>query len=634
MSNETPASITLGSDVVIDGVTFTLIRYIDLYSILAVRIETGERVRVSVAAVMEFLAAPPAAAGPANQASSGFEGLTEDQWAVAQSRAAAVSPFLTDQVIPRSEAKQIATGLDVHVATLYRWINKLKATGRIADLAPAAPEGGRGKIRIDPVSDGIMREAIEAMYLTNQKVLVSQLMTDIEARCRRAGVDPPHANTVRRRVEALSERLVMERRMGRKAADDRFAARPGQFPGADYPGAYWQIDHTPLDVVLVDDVHRRHIGRPWLTLAIDVYSRCVAGFYLSLDAPSEVSVGMCLVHAILPKDGWLASIGAQATWPMWGKPSAVHADNGKEFHGTMITRAAEQHRFRMEWRKVKTPNWGGHIERLMGTFSQEMHTLPGTTFANTQQRGTYAPHKEAVLTFAELELYLSEYICGMYHQRVHSGIGRPPLKRLEYGLLGDGTTPGRGIPPPVADPKRLRLDFLPLIERTVQRYGIQLDNIHYYHPVLDQWVRAQTKDGKLRKFIVRRDPRDISVIHFLDPSTDTYYAIPYRQVDHPAISLWELREVMAQLRREGKEEVDEDIIFETYDRLSRLVDQAKAHTVKARKAAQKKRSRGKTRANESAQEGRRDTEPAATQAIDDGWDSSDDAAPYSDIRIN
>ena len=31
-----------------------------------------------------------------------------------------------------------------------------------------------------------------------------------------------------------------------------------------------QIDHTLADVIVVDEIDREPIGRPWLTLAIDV----------------------------------------------------------------------------------------------------------------------------------------------------------------------------------------------------------------------------------------------------------------------------------------------------------------------------------------------------------------------------
>jgi putative transposase len=433
-------------------------------------------------------------------------------------------------------------------------------------------------------------------------------------------------------VADLSEKLVLEKRRGRKEADDKFAARPGRFPGADYPGAYWQIDHTPLDIVIVDDVYRRHIGRPWLTVAIDVYSRCVAGFYLSLDEPSEVTVGMCLVHAILPKDSWLGVIGVQSRWPMWGMPAAVHADNAKEFRGGMITRAAQAYHFRVEWRKVKTPNWGGHIERLMGTFNREVHLLPGTTFSNTQERGSYAPHTEAVLTLSELERYLTEYICNVYHQRVHSGIDRPPIKRYELGVLGDGITPGTGLPPPVADAKRLRLDFMPMIERSIQSYGLRIDGVSYYDPVLDPWIRAMDPSTRRpRRFIIRRDPRDISVVYFLDPNTNRYYAIPYRHLEYPSISLWELREVRAQLRKEGRRMVDEELIFETYERLNRLVEEAQSHSVKARKAQQKKRDRVSRRDAENAQAGVVSA-PERTSVDADAWDEGVSAEPFA-IRV-
>jgi putative transposase len=39
-----------------------------------------------------------------------------------------------------------------------------------------------------------------------------------------------------------------------------------------------QIDHTLVDVVVVDELERLPLGRPWLTLAIDVASRMVNGF--------------------------------------------------------------------------------------------------------------------------------------------------------------------------------------------------------------------------------------------------------------------------------------------------------------------------------------------------------------------
>lgn len=38
-----------------------------------------------------------------------------------------------------------------------------------------------------------------------------------------------------------------------------------------------QIDHTEVDIMPVDDATRACIGRPWLTLVLDVNTRMMAG---------------------------------------------------------------------------------------------------------------------------------------------------------------------------------------------------------------------------------------------------------------------------------------------------------------------------------------------------------------------
>lgn len=75
-----------------------------------------------------------------------------------------------------------------------------------------------------------------------------------------------------------------------------------------------QIDHTRADVIVVDEQSREAIGRPWLTLAVDVLTRIVTGFHLSLDAPSR------------DKTAWLAQRGIDAPWPVAGLPETLHVE--------------------------------------------------------------------------------------------------------------------------------------------------------------------------------------------------------------------------------------------------------------------------------------------------------------------
>jgi hypothetical protein len=54
---------------------------------------------------------------------------------------------------------------------------------------------------------------------------------------------------------------------------------------------------------VVDRENRQPIGRPWLTLAVDVKTRMIAGFHVSLWPPSALSVWLSLTRFCLRRPG-------------------------------------------------------------------------------------------------------------------------------------------------------------------------------------------------------------------------------------------------------------------------------------------------------------------------------------------
>ena len=598
-SSENPLAI--GGHFVLDGDGYTTDSYISLRQIKAVRHVDGQAVPIDILRIVQSALERSRQDDGAVEA-SGTEALSPEDLEVANERHEKLTVLIEAVQPTRELAGKIAAELGVSIPTIYRWrLAYLKSGMKIASLAPHHPSGGRGQPRIDPSADAIADETINELYLSNIKPTVSKVQEQVKLRCHRAGVKPPHKSTLRRRIEALDRREKEIAREGPNAAK-KYKAVPGRFPGADYPNAVWQIDHTPADLCIVDEIYRRNIGRCWLTVAIDVYSRCVVGFYLSLDKPNATSVGMCLVNGILMKDGWLKAHGIGARWDVWGKPRTVLADNDKTFRCETVTQSAREHGINLEWRPVREPRWGGHIERLLGTINKEVQTLPGTTFSNPLVRGDYKPHVEAELTLPEFERYLAEWICGVYHVAFHEGIRRTPISKYEIGLLGDGVIPGTGFPEHEKDPARLLLDFLPFKRATVQADGITVNNITYYDPLIDPWIHAvDPKTEKKRKFVCRQDPRDISVLWFLDPEKNCYFRIPYRNPEHPSMTLWEYREVRAQLRAEGVSTVNETLIFETYERLERIRRDASNATQAARKADEKKKNNKRKARIERAQ---------------------------------
>jgi putative transposase len=505
--------------------------------------------------------------------------VPEQDWQEARRRLAIIQPLSATKDRTRDSVTLAARHLRLSVTHAYRLLKRYDADPRLTSLLPFPRGPKQGKSRLQPLVEDVIRTTMEEVYLTRQKSSVTVLVEEVRRRCKALGLQPPSEKAVRFRLAARSAAEVMARREGRKAARDRFAPVTGSLE-APWPLSIVQIDHTLVDVIVVDSVTRQPIQRPWLTLAIDVCSRCVPGFYLSLEPPSATSVALCITHAVLPKEGWLAGLGVEQRWPISGTPEVIHLDNAREFHSEALRRGCEQYQVSLQYRPVATPHYGGHIERLIGTMMGKVHLLPGTTFSDIRVKGDLDPEKTAAMTLDELQRWLTHAIAGEYHNSLHGAIKMPPLAAWDRGILGDGRTPGRGEPVAISDPRRFLTDFLPLEWRLIRREGISLHSIHYWSPVLSTWV------GGPRKMIVRYDPRDLSRIYLLAPDGQ-YYDLSYRDVRRPPISLWEHRLALKRLREEGRARVDEAAIFTAVEQMRAIADEA----VRASKVTRRQRER-------------------------------------------
>jgi putative transposase len=332
------------------------------------------------------------------------------------------------------------------------------------------------------------------------------------------------------------------------------------------------MDHTLADVMIVDSVHRRSIGRPWLSLAIDVATRAVLGFHVGLEAPSALAVALCIEHACLPKMHRSALGKSEAPWIMFGMPRTIHVDNGAEFHGEALTRGCAEYGIQLTHRPVARPRFGAHIERLIGTMMGRVHLLPGSTDSSPTRRGSYKSEEEARLTLAEFSEWLRLEIAGRYHHSTHRILGTTPAAAWAQSMAR-GTLP---VLP--ADPSRFVIGFLPIVHRKLQRNGLYFERIRYWADVLPSL--AQPRESLL----VRYDPRDLSCLYVLTPNK-SYHAIPYADVRRPPITLAELRFAHASLRRQSKGSINEEQLFAMHERQNAIVTDA----TKATKAARRRK---------------------------------------------
>ncbi len=217
---------------------------------------------------------------------------------------------------------------------------------------------------------------------------------------------------------------------------------------------------------------------------------------VTLEAPSAVSVGLCLVHVACDKRPWLEGLNVEMDWQMSGKPLLLYLDNAAEFKSEALRRGCEQHGIRLDYRPLGQPHYGGIVERIIGTAMQMIHDeLPGTTFSNPDQRGDYDSENKAALTLRELERWLTLAV-GTYHGSVHNGLLQPPAARragagayhgsVHNGLLQPPAARWAeavarvGVPAVVTRATSFLVDFLPILRRTLTRTGFVIDHIHYY----------------------------------------------------------------------------------------------------------------------------------------------------------
>jgi len=496
--------------------------------------------------------------------------IDKKQWEIARHRTDVIRRFLKrrERGAVTGDIAALANELDLSVATAYRLIKLFHAGGTVTALVNRKRGRPDGHRTLDERREAIIRSAIDKFFLKMTRPRFSRLVREIQVNCVAAGLKPPHRRTIKARLEDidLAKRAV---RRGERKIVAATKATPGELR-ASRPLDIVQIDHTKADIFVVDEETRLPIGRPWLTLAVDVCSRMVTGFYLTMEAPSRLSTSLCLLHSVFDKSAWLRERQINEQWPVAGLPEMLKADNGADFRSRAFKRGCDDAGISIEWRPPRQPHFGGHIERLIGTQMGALHLLPGTTFSNADELGEYDSKRHAALTMRELERYIALEIVGAYHHSIHSSLGRPPIAIWRER---EGEIPLR-LP---VDRMRFWLTFLPEEERTLRPTGIHLFGLRYWSPALSGDLG---RSG--RRLLVKYDPRDLARVYVRRPS-GTYVEARYADVTLPSVTLREVLTARRALLAKGRREVDMRAIMRTAVAQREIIDAATKKAAIARR---------------------------------------------------
>lgn len=376
-------------------------------------------------------------------------------------------------------------------------------------------------LRIDERYLPIIKEVIENEYLTVKQVSKKATYDSIKVKCFIEGIEPPKMITIYKLIERIDPQVKSRMRNSKEASaiyDDIQRGFSNQ--DALYPLHIIEIDHTELDMDIIDENTGYVIGRPWITLGIDVYSRMVWCMYVSFEPPSANRVRKALQHGIFFKDS--KKYNTINNWDIFGIPNTIFLDNGPDFKSAEVKRMINDTlRAHVRYRPVKTPRYGGTIERLFGTINAELiHRLDGTRKSNVRKLGEYNPEKEACLTLEDITELLTIYITDIYHFSEHKGLpineSIPMIRYLE-GIKRVG------YPEYIDknDEQAYKIELMATEMKPYTRDGVRLDNILYKSPYFSEFI-----GNRNIKYKIKYDIDDISKIYILNPKIKEYIELP------------------------------------------------------------------------------------------------------------
>lgn len=321
---------------------------------------------------------------------------------------------------------------------LYRAAQEKHGSGYLG-LLPRVRLRGNRTSRLSPDARAFTEEWIKKDYesLTQRSRRSSWAL--LKARCQEQDLTPPSYKTF---CLWVRNRPVFEQTLKRRGPRAAYAhaavylelSRTTPRHG-ERPFEIGHIDHTELDIELVCSLTGRPLGRPWLTLFPDAYSRRVLAFYLTFETPSYRSC-MMILRECVRRHGRL--------------PQIIVIDGGAEFQSTYFETLLARYECVKKTRPPAKARFGSVCERLFGTTNtQFINNLRGNTQITRNVRQvtrSVNPKELAAWTLGDLHDRVSEYLYEVYDTIDHPALGQSPRQAFQAGLEAGGLRPQRMIP--------------------------------------------------------------------------------------------------------------------------------------------------------------------------------------------
>lgn len=469
-------------------------------------------------------------------------------------------------------------------SSIYRWWKTWQMSGE--DIVALIPrKGGRSSRHLSQYKE-LLYEVVEEVLFRPEPGTMQDAYELFQARinekkpyCHGAISLPSRATFYRLAKKLIDPYELVKAQQGKRVADKRYRVS-GSGVKTTRILERVEIDHTPIDLMVIDEATGEAIGRPNLTLIIDHYSRMPLGFYLGFEPPSSVSVMRAIRHAVLPKSYLVDKyLDFQNEWPAYGIFWVLVCDNGSEFHDHQLKRLALELNIELFFCPKSQPYYKGVVERFLGSLNRAVcHSLVGTTRSNIQQRGGYDSVEHASVTLEKLRYYVHDWIINVYNLQYHEGLGDSPFNVWTRGL--------QHVEPPLPlCRERLDLILTKEHERQVNHEGVSHFRLKYNSYELGILRRKLPQGAKVK---VRIDPENLGVVWVLDEHEGEFFSVPCTDPEYAeGLSMRQHKHILAMRADRRRKLETEELLNNKVRFKNEIRDAAKSKGLRKRtKAAQ------------------------------------------------
>jgi hypothetical protein len=211
-------------------------------------------------------------------------------------------------------------------------------------------------------------------------------------------------------------------------------------------------------------------------------------------------------------------------------PETLVVDHGRVFLSAHVFAVCTRLGISIQPAQPHKPTDKPTVERFFRTLREGLiQHLPAYKGPDIYSRGDRV-EDEAFLFLHELEDVIREWIATVYHRAKHDGLAvaewpRLDLSPAEMFAIGVGKAGLLRVP---ATPQ-LALDFLPVVARTIQNYGIEVNGLRYNSAALDGYRNARSPYGGALagKWPIRVNPDDVRHVWFQDPADQRWHRLDW-----------------------------------------------------------------------------------------------------------